>query len=60
MRQLGLTDVVLLSDQVWWLATVEMLSAAGIEDVKYLLSDLYPDLSRNLEVVDRFFNVHVS
>ena len=60
MRQLGLTEVVLLSDQVWWLATVGILSAAEIGDVKYLLCDLYPDLSRNLKVVDRFFNVHVS
>ena len=35
MRQLGLTEVVLLSDQVWWLGTVGMLSAAGIADVEY-------------------------
>lgn len=60
MRQLGLTDVVLLSNQVWWLATVGMLSAAGIVDVKYLLCDWYPDLSKNLKVVDRFFNIRVS
>ena len=60
MRQLGLTDVVLLSDQVWWLATVSVLPAAGIVDVKDILCDLDPDLSRKLEVVDRFFNVHVS
>ena len=60
MRQLGLTDIVLLSDQVWWLAGVWMLSAAGIGDVKYVLCDLCRDLSRILKVVDRFFNVHVS